>query len=88
MLALQGSISDKNEANIQRKRTLFQNQFQFGYNFLPGTFFSIPFSQVIYIFSVLSIDTNDGHICGHIESGHNGDYGHLDLLGHHGPFLY
>ena len=27
---------------------------------------------MIYIFSVLSIDTNNGHICGHIELGHNG----------------
>ena len=88
VLALEGSISDQNEAKIQRKRTLFQNQFWFGYNFLPGTFFSIPFSQVIYIFPVLSIDTNDGHICGHIESGHNGHYGHFDLFGHYGPTRY
>ena len=88
VLALEGSISDQNEAKIQRKRPLFKNQFWFGYNFLPDSVFSIPFLQVIYIFPVLSIDTNDRHICSHIESGHNGHYGHFDLFGHYGPTRY
>ena len=88
VLALEGSILDQNEAKIQRKWPLFQNQFSFGYNFLPDAVFSILFSLVIYVFPVLSIVTNIGHICGHLEAGHyscNGQNGHN---GHYGLTRY
>ena len=48
-----------------------------GYNFFTiSALNSIPW-HVIYIFSILSIDTQLGPITGHIWSGHNGHYVHF-----------
>ena len=34
------------------------------------------------------MDTNNGRICGHSLSGHNGQFGHFDHFGHYGPPQY
>ena len=50
--------------------------------------FSIPFSWVTYIFSDLSIDINNDHICDHIISFKDSHYGHFDHFGHYGLTQY
>ena len=50
--------------------------------------FQILFSQVIYIFPDLSIDTNNDHICGHNIPCQNGHYGHFDHFVHNGLNQY
>ena len=50
--------------------------------------FSIPLSLLIYIFTVLRIDTNTSHIHGHMKKCHNGHYGHFVHIGHYGLARY
>ena len=48
----------------------------------------IPFSWAICIYPALSIDTNNGHICGHIMPFHDSHYGHFDHFGYYGLTQY
>ena len=43
---------------------------------------------MICIFPALSIDTNNGHICGHIMPFHDSHYGHFDHFGYYGLTQY
>ena len=66
----------------------FHKVFCFDCNFLSRAFFSIPSSQVIYIFLAPSIKTNCDYIHGYIQPFHNGHFGHFDHFGHYGTTQY
>ena len=77
-------VLDQNTKEIIHFCLLFHKIFCFGHNFWTDAYFSIPLSQVIHIFPVLRIDTNINHICGHINSCHNGQSQQNGHNGHNG----
>ena len=62
--------------------------FYFDHNFSQDPSFLKPFSLVIYILAILSLDNHKGHIYGHNGAGHYGHYGHYGQNGHNGLPLY
>ena len=66
----------------------FPKFFYFVHNFSQDPSFSKPFSLVIYILAILSIETHKGHIHGHNGAGHYGHFGHKVHNGHNGLALY
>ena len=65
-----------------------QQQICFAHCFLTNKVINLIPWQVIYIFPYLSIDTQLGHIYGHIAIWRNGLYGHNGHNGHYGLTIY
>ena len=65
VLPLEWPFSDKKMAKIQRKWPQFATVFRFGRNFLYDACFSIPFSLVTYICSILCSGTHIDHHFGY-----------------------
>ena len=67
-----GTFSASKEAKIQRKWQKFHTRLSFGFIFWSDAYFSVPFSQVIYVYIALHIKTNMDNICVDIKSGNYG----------------
>ena len=67
----------RNRKEIPKNTKENRYRFCFGHNLLNMSAINLIPWQVMCVFPTLSIDTQLGHIHGHLWSGHNGHYGHF-----------